>query len=198
MLKSIGKQSGESVLKMKWEAAVGRVCRKGRYAAIGHAKVTQVGRLLKVTHQRAAPDQGRSLMSTLLWFACTNKQFTCVSEIWASSIVRRGVDMQTAANQTARKLCRRQDCFRILNKLDKRRYSRCVLLSLPVKMFQNQWIFGTVTGKKVDYVVHSLRLLAARWPGAQSERDNHLLPCTLPNIHIHIHRFKKLHWQTQQ
>jgi len=73
VLKSIGKQSGESVLKKKWEAAVGRVCRKGRYATIGHAKVTQVGRLLKVTYHRAAPYQGRSLLSTLLCSACTNK-----------------------------------------------------------------------------------------------------------------------------
>jgi len=34
MLRSIGKQSGESiesVLKKKWKATVGRICRKGRF-----------------------------------------------------------------------------------------------------------------------------------------------------------------------
>jgi len=34
MLRSIGKQSGESVesvLKKKWKAAVGKICRKGRF-----------------------------------------------------------------------------------------------------------------------------------------------------------------------
>ena len=32
-------------------------------------------------------------------------------------------------------------------------------------------------GKKVDYVVHILRLLAVWWPGTQSARDIHLLAC---------------------
>ena len=52
-----------------------------------------------------------------------------------------------------------------------------LLLSPPV-IFLNQWIFGTVTGKKLDCVVHFLRLLAVCWPGAQSARDNHALACS--------------------
>jgi len=113
MLKSIGKLSGESVLKKKWEAAVGRVCRKGRYATIGHAKVTQVGRLLKVTYHRAAPYQGRSLLSTLLCSACTNKHSSHASVKYEqAALFDEESAMQTAANQsqTARKL-RPQDCF---------------------------------------------------------------------------------------
>jgi len=35
----------------------------------------------------------------------------------------------------------------------------------------------TELGKKVDCIVHFLRLLAVWWPGAQNARDNHLLAC---------------------
>ena len=31
--------------------------------------------------------------------------------------------------------------------------------------------------KKVDCVMHFLRLLAAWWPGTQTARNNHLLAC---------------------
>ena len=31
MLRSIGKQSGESVLEKKWKATVGRICRERQY-----------------------------------------------------------------------------------------------------------------------------------------------------------------------
>jgi len=47
-------------------------------------------------------------------------------------------------------------------------------LSLPENFF-NRWIFGIVSDKKVDFVVHFFRLLAAWWPGEQNARDNHLL-----------------------
>ena len=32
-------------------------------------------------------------------------------------------------------------------------------------------------GKRVDFVLHILRLLAEWWPGTQGARDNHLLAC---------------------
>jgi len=66
-------------------------------------------------------------------------------------------------------------------------YLRCVRFSI-IKLrkvycwaFQwivfNRWIFGIVTGKKENCVVHFLRLLALSWPGARSVRNNNLLAC---------------------
>ena len=69
------------------------------------------------------------------------------------------------------------------------------LLVSPQRIFLNQWIFGTATGKKVDCVVNFLRLLAMWWPGTQSARDNHLADCNFAKYSLILNCFQ---WQTQQ
>jgi len=63
------------------------------------------------------------------------------------------------------------------------------------EFFLNQWIFGTATGRKMDCVVHFLRLLAMWWPGAQSARDNHLADCNFAKYSLILNCFQ---WHTQQ
>jgi len=59
-----------------------------------------------------------------------------------------------------------------------------LLLTLPVK-----FVFKSVTGKKVDCVVHVLRLSAVWWPGLQSAQDNHLLACNFAKYSLILETF---------
>ena len=52
-------------------------------------------------------------------------------------------------------------------------------------------IFGIVAGKKVDCVVHFLRLVAVSWPGAQTARDNHLLACNFAKYSAILNTYLK-------
>jgi len=52
-----------------------------------------------------------------------------------------------------------------------------LLLNTPVKKLKKRLIFGIVTGKKVNCLVHFLRHSAMWRPDGQSARDNHLLAC---------------------
>ena len=53
-------------------------------------------------------------------------------------------------------------------------------------------IFGIVAGKKVDCVVHFLRLVAVSWPGAQTARDNHLLACNFAKYSAILNTYLKI------
>ena len=85
MVRSIGKQSGESVesvLKKKRKAAVGRICRKGRYTGGGlfddrlaiHTSVVPAGGRARIVYD-ALINQGRDVQNILRFIVRLSKVY---------------------------------------------------------------------------------------------------------------------------
>ena len=64
-------------------------------------------------------------------------------------------------------------CGGVVNKQIK----KGLLLSLSVKIFLNRWIIWQNYKQERGCLMHFLRLLEVRWPGAQSKQDNHVPAC---------------------